>query len=364
MVTAVTTKSMLSVDDSEASLNVLREAVQRNCDIADARYAGNYTLCTYLLKMREFYRWEQKLPFAMTLDHHQVGDWVTARERSWEALEDLKPEALPWAAERFDPFADQDELNRLLDPHGHVYGAGLGRGARPLYFLGRLIRQEDYENYRVYVVGTESARDLVSPPAMSRAGQIFVRTESMQRLLFELVEAWNLRGAPADDALALALRAYDYQAEDINSLDRMVAGEIEAAIWHEIGEIAAGRELGSGWQERLMSVAGQRQEWVMRAVRDHLADTLVTLPVLLDQGSEGSLHFFFANLTGMRLHLFPQLRAAYEEWRSGAPLGVIKAWIQPGREHWQRLAALLLQQPPETWPISDAELESLRPGGS
>ena len=34
----------------------LIQTVQRNCHIADARHAGDYTLCVYLLKMREFYR--------------------------------------------------------------------------------------------------------------------------------------------------------------------------------------------------------------------------------------------------------------------------------------------------------------------
>jgi hypothetical protein len=52
--------------------------VQRNCDIADAQFAGNYSLCTYLLKMREFYRWERGLPFSAALDRQAVGDWVSA----------------------------------------------------------------------------------------------------------------------------------------------------------------------------------------------------------------------------------------------------------------------------------------------
>ena len=41
----------------------LAETVQRNCDISDARHAGEYGLCTFLLKMREYYRWENELPF-------------------------------------------------------------------------------------------------------------------------------------------------------------------------------------------------------------------------------------------------------------------------------------------------------------
>jgi hypothetical protein len=45
-----------------AALATLVQAVQTNCHIADARHAADLTLCTYLLQMREFYRWEQGLP--------------------------------------------------------------------------------------------------------------------------------------------------------------------------------------------------------------------------------------------------------------------------------------------------------------
>ena len=40
-------------------LQSLRRSVQRNCDISDAEFAQSYSLCTYLLKMRELYRWER-----------------------------------------------------------------------------------------------------------------------------------------------------------------------------------------------------------------------------------------------------------------------------------------------------------------
>ncbi|HKJ07631.1 MAG TPA: hypothetical protein VKA76_00940, partial [Gammaproteobacteria bacterium] len=40
-------------------LRTLCAKVQKNCHISDARYAGDYTLCIYLLKMREYYRWEK-----------------------------------------------------------------------------------------------------------------------------------------------------------------------------------------------------------------------------------------------------------------------------------------------------------------
>ena len=41
-----------------AGMAALVQAVQTNCDIADARHARDVSLCTYLLGMREFYRWE------------------------------------------------------------------------------------------------------------------------------------------------------------------------------------------------------------------------------------------------------------------------------------------------------------------
>ena len=37
--------------------------VQRNCDISDANHGGNFTMCTYLMKMREYFRWEKGLAF-------------------------------------------------------------------------------------------------------------------------------------------------------------------------------------------------------------------------------------------------------------------------------------------------------------
>ena len=62
------------------NLPELADAVQRNCDISDARYAGDYGMCTFLLKMREYYRWEHELPFTRALPRAELGDWLSARE--------------------------------------------------------------------------------------------------------------------------------------------------------------------------------------------------------------------------------------------------------------------------------------------
>jgi hypothetical protein len=339
-------------------LRDLSVRVQRNCDIADARHAGNDTLCIYLLKMREFYRWMRRLPYSVALDREEVGDWVIRQERLWEDLEERDLEPLPLGKAHYDPF-DHESINRRLDPHGLVYGAGYGRGARPLFFLGKLVSREDFEGYRIYVVGEEEARDLVAPPAMSRGDLIFVRTESIRRMLHEMIEAWQFRGAPADDALSRALSAYGHAPGDERSFQAMVDSEVESAVWHEVGEVLAGRLLGPAWQELVLEVAGTREERVMRAVRDHLADSLTTLPALLEGGSDGALHFHFANLGGMRGTLAPHLRKAYEAWLETGSLDPLKSVVAPSREHWLAVARRLLDEQPELWPISDAEISSL-----
>src|SRR4030067_1013393 len=61
------------------TLPQLASVVQRNCDISDARHAGDYGMCTFLLKMREYYRWENELPFARSPPRGEVGGVVGGR---------------------------------------------------------------------------------------------------------------------------------------------------------------------------------------------------------------------------------------------------------------------------------------------
>ena len=75
----------------------LRAAVQANCNVTDARHARNMTLCTYLLEMRELYRWERGIALATPLPRAEIGAWIARREALWEALEDADYLPLPLA---------------------------------------------------------------------------------------------------------------------------------------------------------------------------------------------------------------------------------------------------------------------------
>jgi hypothetical protein len=125
-----------------AGMAALVQAVQTNCDIADARHARDVSLCTYLLGMREFFRWEHQLPYGASPPRDEVGRWISrARGALGGTLADADFVAVPVAGRDFDAFA-AGQVNAALAGSGLVYGAGLGRFHKPHFFLGRLDREE------------------------------------------------------------------------------------------------------------------------------------------------------------------------------------------------------------------------------
>lgn len=315
-------------------------AVQANCHVTDARHARNMTLCTYLLEMREFCRWERRAALTAPLPRADVGAWIAGREALWETLEDADYGPLPVAGEDVDPY-DTSTVNRTLVPQGHVYGAGIGRFGKPQFFLGVLEREEWRDGLRILVAGRELARDLSAAPAALRDDTVSIRLESLARVLWERAEAWALKRP--DGALKAALDAHRFDPADAASLDRMVAAEAETLILHELGERAAGRTLGPGWEEMLAGFARRRAELFARAVRDHLADCLVTLPTLMERDAPAPIHFWFANLDGLRRELFPRAIGAYEAWRGGDCGRALRAAVAAGVDHWRRVCANVLR---------------------
>ncbi len=113
-------------------------------------------------------------------------------------------------------------------------------------------------------------------------------------------------------------------------------------LLHESGEYRAGKLLGAQWDEMLTVLFGTPAERLARAVRDHLADCLVTLPALAQSGAAASLHFYLGNLTPMRKALFPALQQAYEQWRATTATEPLRQLAEQGAAHWRRLAQRLL----------------------
>ncbi len=317
----------------------LVETVQANCHITDARHAREMTLCTYLLEMREFYRWERGAAQTAQLARTDVAEWLSGREALWSAVEDAEYRPLSLDGNDVEPF-DVDTMNRVLVPCNLVYGAGIGRFGKPQFFVGVLAREEWRDGIRILVARREHARDVAPAAAAFRDGTIYLRLESLRRVLWEKAEAWGIRRP--DGPMMAALAAYDFARDAEAALEQMATAESEALILHEMGECRAGCLLGAQWEAMLCSFSERRAELLARAARDHLADCLVTLPALLERDAAPSLHFWFANLEGMRRLLFPRMISAYAAWRGGDHGCAIRDAAEAGVAHWQRLCMQVL----------------------
>lgn len=320
---------------NSSSLRDLSRTVQENCDIADAQHDVSYSLCVYLMKMREYFRWERSLPFAAKLAREDVGEWLMAREQYWESLEHRDFRQLTIDGKAFDPF-DADAINLALRPHELVYSSGLGHAARPHFFLAELEDREVLDGFVIYTAGRELARDLASPPAMLREQTIFLRREALKRLLWEKYEGW--RFSSADNAMGRALACYDFENDIEGALDSMARNEMRHIRFHELGEFQASKILGEQWNELLVGLSRSRAEMVARAVRDHLADALSTLPEILEQADAASIHAFFGNMTPMRKQLWPALLNGYERWLQDRDTASLGQLVEEGRAHWLSVA--------------------------
>lgn len=317
------------------------EAVQTNCYINDARHAQDMTMCTYLLEMRQFFRWEHSLPYSEKLPKDDLGLWLTAREALWEGLEEQDYQPVPVASGPRDPF-EADAINVDLVPAGFVYGGGIGRFHRPHFFLAKLFSHEQRHGFTVLTADCEYARDLIAPPAAMLNRTIYLRREAVQDFLWSKLEEWGWKRQ--DNALGRALAFYDFEHDADGALEKMTDVEGEAMVLHELGEGLAGDLLGeTRWQEILAGCTRHKPEIVARAVRDNLADCLITLPTLLERGMDSSIHFYFGNFSGMRSKLFPLAYNGYREGVESGDWSKLAEAVKRGRAHWEKIARQILQ---------------------
>jgi hypothetical protein len=322
-------------------LRRLAQAVQANCDRSDARHAQDMSLCNYLLAMREYYRWESGLPLASDPDRASVRDWIARREARWQEIAGEPLEPLPLADGPADPFA-LEAVNARLLPQGWVYGAARGPFGKPHFFLGRLGGESRRGGVRVLEVGTEVARDIDAAPAALVGSTVVLRGDAFERWLWSSAEAWG-QGHEAG-AMRAALAAYGYENDRADALARMAREQRETLLLHELGEHAAGLALGPAWEDYFGRLRDRRREILARAVRDLLADCLVTLPAIVERRAENATHFWFATFGGMRRSLFPRLQGAYQCLRDAADWSALEAAVSAGRQHWEWTARQLIRE--------------------
>jgi len=325
-------------------LQSLTHNIQHNCHISDAQYAGNYTMCIFLLKMRGYYRWEKGIPLSQPLPRSEIGDWLTAREEYWDSLHESSLSPVTLNNQTFDPF-DSQSINEILNPHGYVYSGGYGIYHKPYFFLGRLEKKEVRDGITLLVSSEEYARDLVAPPAMLLNETVFIRKESLRNLIWERIDEWRIKKSK-DTPMARALACYNFESRQDGHmetiLNEITDNELGVVLLHETGEAQARLLLGTQWEDLLNALPRSNAEFITRAVRDNLADCLTTLPTLIDTENVASLHFYFANFNGMRSELFPEALEAYQYWLDSGSLSALSDVCQNGRQHWEDIAGKIL----------------------
>lgn len=311
----------------------LREQVQRNCAIADARYAREQSLCSYLLNMREFYRWANDLPLEAPLPPAAVGAWIRQQEAEWDRLASEPWQSVTIAGETFDPF-DEGALNQHLIPLGWTYTAGVGRFGKPHFSLAPLVRREQIGPLTCWYLGKEVARDSSLVPAAYRQGQIFLRLDAIRRLAWE---KWSLWQSRPQELLARQRVVEEFTTpEGKGDLTRLSEAVTQLLVRHEVGEAEVAHQLPPERWHTLLAAAGNRtNELFLRAVRDQLADALAVLPFLAE-GDESLVHLHFALPEGMARQLMGRSYENYTMWAHHPDAATLRTLAEAELAHWQR----------------------------
>lgn len=318
----------------------LIEQVQYNCDISDANHAGNYTLCIYLLKMREYYRWKHALDFSDSFDNDRMSQWLRHQEETWDQIADESFKPIHLADQQYDPF-DSSGINSQLINQRLFYHAGIGQKAVQHFFIAELVDDFRQHDIQVRITGKEYARDLTAPPALSKQNEIIIRQESLKRMCWERYQEW--RWNQYDNPMGTALSYYPFEDSVSEALQQMVDVEQNTLIQHELGEMNISQQFGAKWSPMMLGLLGSKAELMSRAVRDHLADCLLTLPDLIERNNPASIHFYFANMTYMRKDIFPAAMQAYQRWAENGDLKTLSDLTQISVSHWQKTIRSILE---------------------
>jgi hypothetical protein len=346
-------------------VGALAAQVARNCLVADARRWGHFSLCGLLLRLRELYKREAGLPPWARVETAAVLPWVGEREASWARLEEAACEPLRLGGAEIDPL-DEDAVNALLAPAGWLYVAGHGPGGHPLFVLGEIESRSEADGTEVYVLGRESVHDLVPVPAMCRPGRVVARRAATLGHLWAAIEeaAGAREPGPAADALAEAGASLDAVAADPGAHETLIAGlaqvQLEAAIAHELGELAEERRGGGRWEALVLRTGGTKAELTARALRDALADAGDggLLERLISRRDRVALALRAASGPWLVKKILPEARAIWEEARAGRwreAEGLRRAAAARLEVQRERLFGLFADDPPHTEAARRAE---------
>ena len=321
------------------ALDPLVQQIRRNCDISDARHCGIFSICGLALRLRDLFKWERGLDPWEEGDPAAVLEWIGDREAYWETLTEAEPGEFVIDGQPVDPF-DIQAVNTALAPRRLYYGAGYARGLKPTFFLAAIEDEQDIEGCRVYRLGRELCRDLLTLPALSQNGTILLRRQSARSLLWDQIVYAEPSAQRFLDAALQALGISGRRPSELRGQwGRLLQMQEEIHLRHELAEVRESGLRGECWPEIIAAFPLTRIELLVRHVKDLLADTHPLGPLRhfarSRQDAGLCLHLAFADR--LTRNLFPALAPAADELLRTGNWAVLEQAVTAGRsaaEHY------------------------------
>jgi hypothetical protein len=289
---------------------------QKNCDISDARHGGVFSICGLALRLRDLYKWEKGMPPWEEGDPHALLDWIGAREQYWDTISDTDYVALQLNGHSIDPF-DVESVNSFLSPLGAYYGAGYARGLKPTFFIAAIEARQEIAGCRIYILGKELARDLLTLPALSQERTVLLRRETARRFLWDQI-AYAAQSSRRFFQVAMEATGISDQRPSAlrHELHRLCDVQESLHLHHELGEIHETLFDRAVWEEIIAAFALTRVELLTRRVKDMLADThpLGPLQHVRKTRSIAGLALYLALADRLAKSLFPSLFECFDEF--------------------------------------------------
>lgn len=330
----------------------IRKQVRRNCEIADAKSWGTYSICGLLLRLRDQYKWEKGFEPWVEINHSEILTWVSEKEKIWEFLAEDSFQSIKIGDKDFSPF-DLEPINRILKKESFLYGAGFLGGLRPSFFLGQLERAWKEGDFDIYLLDKEIARDIGAMPALSQGNDIILRKDPLRYLLWDKLREIQARKSTTrgeETALSLGFKAYGLdrmalKPEEIEvEMERIIDEELRSYLYHELGEAYASIFLGEEWKGLITLFPQTRIEHMIRGVKDIMADTMEKgmLRYMIENKKIGSLGFYVSQLGGFRRVIFDEIFEAYKNFIETGDLNLIDEARRSGYEKVKNYAQRLL----------------------
>lgn len=242
--------------------------IKFNCNISDASYGGNLSLCNMLLRLRQLYYREHHLKPWEKAENEKIIQWIGERESLWNECEELEFKDLQINNKKFNPF-DEKGINRQIEKLGYVYGAGYAIFGKPQFFLAKLEKKASKNGANVYYLGQEVCSDLMPSFSISQNDNVYLRRESLIDFLFYKFRD-RKSGSALDKAFAsFGLNQRTKKANYGELFEKIADYSGQLFIEHELSEIKTQTDT---WFEILSSGLDKKMELFVRSVKDASAD--------------------------------------------------------------------------------------------